>query len=400
MKRLIFALLLLPVSMLLGKNCPSILQSNMRQIAELPVYYGLEFRTIHYYENDYVYETDERVHRHIGMVGVNGAGKWSITDDLIAFTELTFRMKNIGNCYYDELSPVFQIRQAYVEWQIKNLKLSAGRQNLVFGSQALLDNWFDAATIEYKFHKKFTASVFGGVFIPALAREMAACLFERVYEYRGGWKKLCSSAWGDDIIAGGVLTFNFFKKHPIQVMYLLQQSNHSDLSANYFSAFTKGPLPGKRFSYYAEVMYQHKTDGASFPAFVGVLGKSFRLKKMMLEIQAGWAGTLAKYAEDRFTPIFETMHMGRSKRYSLYNGHTRFARFKLKLPKQKMNFQLAYYNNTQELMASPNSDELELGVVKNFFKGHVKVWLFYSLGNITGDYAYRHLLELQIRWAL
>lgn len=193
---LVTLITLLTPATLKAKNCPSKLAGNLNQVGEKELYWGFEFRSGTYFisEKDLTAPTDSRETTYNGFAAIRSMVTYTPEDDydwLSFYFEGEIKQRHgVENCNawavktYKEFELVPQLRGLNLSVDKWDMDIKIGRQNLVFGTQAILDNYFDAVRIKKKLSKKVRAEFFAGVQATELTRETLGCGYEQYYENR------------------------------------------------------------------------------------------------------------------------------------------------------------------------------------------------------------------------
>jgi len=395
---LIFSLILvigIP-SRALAKECPSSLPANLYDIEGADLSLGGELRGVYTYLNeaDSTLPEPKRENIHHGAGFLRGMLSWYPSDELTLTIVPEVRVLPDPNCAYDYMDhPVVPLlREAVVEYDAERFRVSAGRQNLVFGSQAVLDAFFDAAEVEARFDP-VSIAVFGGVLVPELAREYLSCQFASYYEERGAWKDLCLTAWGDDLAAGGWIALRALKPWSLKALYLYQKTVDGSLDAHIANLFASGPIVDP-LSFEIEFINMIKSDTVTYlPGFTAALFVAID----EFDVRGGYAGAFRASAENRFTPVFEAFRLGERQRYGLYGGHTKYVSLKYKPAwSRPVGYLAGYYLHSREVDTRPDSDEIDGGFTIEIGPKY-RFWVVYSALNLAGDLAVAHGLRVEVR---
>ncbi len=425
------AVLLLPLLLLFtpsrakAKNCPSKLAGNLNQVGEKELYWGFELRLGGYFlsEKDLTAPDSSQNSLINGFSAVRSIVTYTPEEEydwLSFYFEGELKQRhNVENCNSwavplgrgFELVP--QLRGINVSMDKWDMDIKVGRQNLLFGTNALLDNYFDAIRIKKKLSKKVRLSLFAGAFVTELTREALGCGYEQYYEHRKSWKRLCTAGYGDYLMAGFTLHFRHFRPHRVAFMNLFQYSRldqnapedlhdtyPENLTTNFLSLYAQGPVGLKNLSYEAELMGAYKLhDQAFIPA--ASLGLRYRLTlgKAHLELHPVYSGALPFGKKDHlhFASLFEGYDLGSRQRYGLYDGQVFSLMARLRW--NALRFFTGYHYHTKTNPSNAIDDELEAGV-SYFIKGKDKyqVRAIYSMLNLAaGDLPPSHGGRLVLR---
>ncbi|MBU1219977.1 hypothetical protein KKF34_06915 [Myxococcota bacterium] len=400
-----------------AKNCPSQLSANLHQVGEKELYWGFELRLANYF----IWEKDATAPDSSTKMLQNGFGALrGIVDYTTSETFgglFNFRLeaelkqrRAVDNCNawaiptFKDFELIPQLRNLYASFEKDEKKITIGRQNLVFGTQAILDNYFDAVNVTFKSEPlKTNFQIFAGAFAAELARETLGCGYEQYYENRRAWKRLCSSQYGDYMAAGLIARFKFLKPHQISVMNLFQWARRDSdieelnpvypekLTTNFLTVHAIGPFFTQKVYYETELIGAFRPDSKKF--FGGlVAGFQYRFKAGSghFVINPRYSGTFGTDDETHFASVFESFDMGARQRYGLYDGHvySMMVRYRIK----SLRFDTGYHYHTADLLKNTVDDELEAGMtwfINNNNKYQLR--LIYSVINLgAGDLPISH----------
>ena len=418
---LIITLAALPVQ---AKNCPSKLPANLRQVGEKELYWGLEFRMGSYFvqETDVTTSPSKTTNLFNGFGAVRSIVDFTPEEDFdwinFYFEGELKQRHNVRNCnkwsikYGDGYDLVPQLRGLSASIDKFDATIKVGRQNLVFGTQAVLDNFFDALVVKKKLSKNFKAQFFAGVLATELTRETLGCGYEQYYEKRKAWKRLCSANYGDYSMAGFSLKYKGFRPHKLSLLDIFQYSrldvDQEDLSAsypenlstNFLSLFAMGPLFGSESTFYdAEVIGAYKIyDNKLIPAISMGIRQRFKLGSATLVLHPLYSGSFTPKDENiHFASLFEGYDVGSRQRYGLYDGQIFSMIVRLKY--KSVRLFTGYHYHTNRNPTESIDDELEAGF-SWFIMGKQKYQLraIYSLINLAaGELPMSHGARVVLR---
>ncbi len=417
----------LPGGPAIAKNCPSQLPANLRQVGEKELYWGIEFRTASYFVREKDISIDPAQTNNV----FNGFGalRSIVTytpDDSLSWLNLYFegevkQRKDVANCNAwavstgKDMEMIPQLRGLSISMDKWDMNVKVGRQNLVFGTQAVLDNFFDAVKVSRKFGRKVSVELFGGVMATELTRETLGCGYEQYYEKRKSWKRLCSADYGDYLMAGAVVNLKHFRPHKIGIMNLFQYSRldgevaddttlpasyPENLTTNFVSVYAMGPLFGSEStSYEAELLGAYKIhDKAFIPALSLGLRHRIKIGSAHLVLHPMYSGALRTGDEDlHFASLFEGYDVGSRQRYGLYDGQIFSMMLRLRMGSVRID--TGYHYHTERNSLDSIDDELEAGVTW-FIWGKTKYQLraLYSLINVAaGELPMSHGARVVLR---
>ncbi|MDA3862587.1 MAG: hypothetical protein PF689_01830 [Deltaproteobacteria bacterium] len=404
----IFVFLLnLSAQPVLAKNCPSKLAAHLKQVGEKELYWGLEFRLGNYHilEKDPTSDNDKFFDLHRGFMALRTNVDYSPAAWLNFFFEGEVKIRNeVENCnnwaipLNNKFEFIPQLRQVNTNINKWDFNFTLGRQNLVFGTQAVLDNFFDAVKISKYWRGKLKLELFAGAFATEIARETLGCGYEQFYENRGAWKRLCSANYGDYLLFGAQakLRYKWLRPHRISMLSIVQWSRNDvepellspeypeNFTANFTALHGTGPFFTTKLRYTAELITSTKIpSGKVIPA--AVFGLKYRLnlgKGTRLVFLPYYTGSFSQDDHNNFAPLFERYDLGMRQRYGLYNGH--IYSFMLKF-KHKRSFRIhtGYHYRTNNFVSQNLDDEIEAGFTW-FYKGNTKYQFrtFYSVINV------------------
>ncbi len=408
--------LVVPVFSSQAKQCPSRLPEKMHQVGEKELYWGMEFRFANFsiWDKDLTAPNPKTDYLNSGFGALRGAVEYAPAPwiNFRLETELKTR-KDVENCNVwaiglkrgFELVP--QLRHLHVTlepWEEAELRI--GRQNIAWGSQALVDNFFDAVSLRQPIGETFTLDVFGGVFAPELTREALGCGYEMYYENRKAWKRLCTMDYGDVLMAGASLRTRRFSPHQIRLSHLTQWDRRDvsgvspvmpePLTTLFGSLAVNGPI-GESLGYEIEGLVGYKPEtGAVVPGYVAGLEYSLRMPRGHLSFHPKLAGSFAD-GSSRFTAIAESFDLGSRQRYGLFDGHMKSLVTRYRW--WAWNLHAGYHWHSGKIHGDAIDDELEVGVT--FFWNNDSRYQFlgvYSLLNVfAGELAYNHAFRVVAR---
>ncbi|MBN2723307.1 MAG: hypothetical protein JXR95_04460 [Deltaproteobacteria bacterium] len=400
-----------------AKNCPSRLNENLHQVGEKELYWGMELRLANYFiwEKDATASDSSAELLKNGFAAVRGVVDYTIEETFGGSLNLVFegelkQRKSVENCNswavptFKDFELIPQLRKLYGSWEGENTKISVGRQNFTYGTQALIDNFFDAFKLEYKSETlKTSFQLFSGVFANELARETLGCGYEQYYENRRAWKRLCTANYGDYIATGAVARFKFAKPHQISVMNLLQLSLRDrdmtelnpeypeKLTTDFLSVYAIGPFFTEKLYYETELIGALRIDGMK-PMFGVVGGFQYKINAPggHIVLNPRYSGSFLTEDNLHFASIFESFDLGSRQRYGLYDGHVYSFAVRYKIHSFRLH--TAYHYHLAKVLSEVVDDELEAGVT--WFIGNKSKYqlrLIYSGINIAaGDLPVSH----------
>jgi hypothetical protein len=369
-----------------AKNCPSQLSANLNQVGEKELYWGVELRLVQYFlqETDNSLIPAETSIHNAGYPAVRAAVDYTLSDDLdwlnFYFEGEVKARKQMNNCNKwtitteNGLEIIPQLRGASVSIDKWDLNIKIGRQNLVYGTQAILDNYFDAITIKKKISKNISLEVFTGIFAIEMTRETLGCGYEAYYEHRRSWKRLCSSNYGDYLAFGAIAKFKHFKPHKISLMNIFQWARNDgdefdvtaeypeNLTTNFLSLYAMGPFLGSStISYETEIMAAYRVELMEIIPAVS-MGLRYRIPigKGKLILNPRYAGSFTdSRSKSHFASVFEGYDLGARQRYGLYDGQ--IWSFMAKYHYGNFRFHGGYHFHTGINTTQSIDDEIEAG---------------------------------------
>lgn len=400
-----------------AKQCPSRMAEKMHQVGERELYWGLEFRLTHFFMWDKDLSAPDPAYAfdHGGFFALRGAMEWAPAPWVNLRLETEAKVRNgVDNCnaWAVDLKKDFQLipqlRNLYAQFEPSDdTRLRVGRQNIAWGSQALLDNFFDAVALEQKLGEKVQAEAFSGVFAPELTRETLGCGYELYYENRRAWKRLCTMDYGDVLMGGAAFSLKHFKPHRIRLTALYQWDRRDEkeatpqqpepLSMLFGSLAVTGPI-GEILSYDAEALLGYKPEAQAWiPGYVAALDATFDLPRGHLSLIPRVIGSFPDGDGHHFTAIGEHYDLGARARYGLYDGHVKSLLVRYRWWAYQM--EAGYHLHSAGFADDAVDDEVEAGVT--FFWNNDPRYQFiatYSLMNaFAGDLAPNHGFRIQAR---
>ncbi|MBU1068533.1 hypothetical protein KJ975_03100 [Myxococcota bacterium] len=401
----------------LSKQCPSRLPEKMHQVGEKELYWGLEFRMAHFFswDKDLSAPVPETTFSHNGFGALRGAVEYAPAPWLNFRLETELKVRNgVENCNAwtvglpKKFEMIPQLRNLYAQiepWEEAELRI--GRQNIAWGTQALVDNFFDAVSLRQPLGEKLSIEVFGGVFAPELTREALGCGYEMYYENRKAWKRLCSIDYGDVIMAGASLRIKNFKPHQIWLSHITQWDRRDvdeptvaqpePLTTMFGSLYVSGPISGE-LGYELEALAGYKPgNSALIPGYVAGLEYTLDLPRGHLSFLPKVAGAFSDDEGNHFTSLGEGFDLGSRARYGLYDGHVKSMTLRYKWWAYR--FDVAYHWHSVKFADDDLDDELEAGVTM-FWNNDSRYQFLavYSLMNVfAGDLAPSHGFRLVAR---
>ncbi len=400
-----------------AKQCPSRLPEKMHQVGERELYWGLEFRTGHFFTWDKDLSAPEPAVKfdHNGFGALRGAVEYAPAPWLNLRLETELKVRNdVKNCNAwrvglpHRFDMIPQLRNLYAQiepWEEAELRV--GRQNIAWGTQALVDNFFDAVLLRQPLGEKMSVEVFGGVFAPEITREAIGCGYEVYYENRKAWKRLCSTGYGDVIMGGAALRLKFLKPHQIQIMHLAQWDRRDvdvptlaqpePLTTLFGSVYATGPITDS-LGYELEALAGYKPgNSALVPGYVAGLEYTLDLPRGHLSFLPKVAGAFSDDEGNHFTALGEGFDLGARARYGLFDGHVKSMMVRYKWWAYR--FEAGYHWHSAEFVSDDLDDEVEVGLT--YFWDNDARYQFlvtYSLMNVfAGELAPAHGVRLVAR---
>jgi hypothetical protein len=413
----LFILLALCSAPARSKQCPSRLPEKMHQVGEKELYWGLEFRMAHFFtwDKDLSAPDPKTKFNHFGFGALRGAVEYAPVPWLNLRLETELKVRNdVENCNAwsvglpRRFDLIPQLRNLYAQiepWEEAELRI--GRQNIVWGTQALLDNFFDAVSLTQPMGDSLSLEVFGGVFAAELTREAIGCGYEMYYENRKAWKRLCGMDYGDVIMTGASLRVKAFKPHQIRLSTLAQWDRRDideptavqpePLTTLFGSLYAAGPI-FDALGYEVEALAGYKPgNGALIPGYVAGLEYTLDLPRGHLSFLPKVAGAFADAEGNHFTALGEGFDLGSRARYGLFDGHVKSMTVRYKWWAYR--FEAGYHWHSAEFARDDLDDELEAGVT--WFWNNDPRYQFlavYSLMNVfAGELAPAHGFRLVAR---
>jgi hypothetical protein len=304
-----------------------------------------------------------------------------------------------GECKYSQEGLYFNVRQAWAEIPVEDrLLLKAGRRNLAFGNALALDNWFDSVELEMDLGK-LDLSLFGGVLAKDVARGTSSCQHEIVYENLLCWTKICQADYGEHQILGASISLNLLKDHKQNVLLMRQEAPGDDRDADIASVYMNGRLVStlKYFVEGAYERYRTSTGGVNTYGLSGILRGYVRNDKVgMLQFGLGYL-----YGSESdglpFAPIYGSLWLGERQRYWVKNGNIGYLQTKFSPMNSKhLNLSASYFHQLSKEDSLSESDELDLGIDLKLTDSK-KIGLVYSLTNLADSSERKSQIKLETR---
>jgi len=387
-----------------AQNCPSLLPSNLRDIGETGISWGIELRTFLYGVNKYDEVSQSLQNKDYIFGAADMLVQGEIGDNLFWIGEGIIRhWENRSNlsCQFADEGVYISLKQAFLEWTPTNFLLRVGRQNLAYGNGLVLNHWFDGFELNWEY-SKLKGSFFGGALAVDVAR---ACQKKEVVEHLSCWKNLCSSKWGDLSAFGGVLSTRWIGRQRASIMVMHQiTSNPGGLnkSASFASLYLHGSLMNV-FSYFGELAFQRPVEINTI--MDNVWGGSLLIQKLWRTkwggLENSWGVLYGSGLEKAvFSPLFERVRWGERMHYNAHHGLIIGLKHKWNPSfSNRLQVLLDYFRRLDRNTIVSISDELDFGLMVKMNESK-RFWLVYSVLNLTADLARTQQIKFEARIVL
>jgi hypothetical protein len=343
-----------------AKNCPSRLLSHLHPLGGSPFSWALELRGF-----DHLVEGENFVY-----YGLGGMLRFEPGENLSLDLEAVYRPKRYGDCAPAKgLSP-FQLKTLSLNLYLEgpDVEIRAGRQEVLLGSGLVLNDFFDAVSLEAGL-SGLTLRAGAGVLALQAAKEALYCQKCFFYEFRSSWKGFCRSNYGDHGMAYFDLTGSLGKNRRAGLLYLRTWAPPSGFSSHTLSLHGNLRLPG-RVNLFTEAAIQKldEVPGWAHGWFLeAVRNFNFRGLGTLTLRAAGLFGSAD--GTSLFTPLYGNLFMGDRQHYSVRQG--RILGFRVRfLPEflKSISLETAYFFNPARGFGDPLTDEFDLGLDIRLFK--------------------------------
>ena len=222
----------------------------------------------------------------------------------------------------EDLSPI-QLKTALVRYHdpAGRFDLSLGRQEVQLADGLIMDEFLDAAQIEWR-SGSFEVRAGAGILALSAAKESLYCAKCLFFEYRSCWKGFGESAYGDFKTAFVQASASLGAAGTVGLVYQKVSAADPAFDSDMAGVFAGLALPFRwRLGFEAALQKQPLHEAPAFGFHVD-LYRSWRI--------AGW-GSLQLRLQDLygsaegslvFSPTFGNLHLGDRQHYSVRQGHT------------------------------------------------------------------------------
>ncbi len=216
------------LSLIIARACPSDLAAHMHSYGNLD--FGIEGIMVGYVLPDGSLLPITTSSTNFLHGKINAAAGYYLSDWAYAYLELGIRSRLHSEapyrCLLSSRGTKIRFREAYIDMDYHGISARVGRQNLVVGTQMIVDDRFDAIWVGYKGFE-----IFGGSLASDVARGASFCPDELIRAYTYCYKMTCGTGWEDNIILGFGKSFIFRhgKGFPVNLsLYGIKQLNTSN----------------------------------------------------------------------------------------------------------------------------------------------------------------------------
>jgi hypothetical protein len=255
-----------------AKTCPSTLSSNMNEIGETGLKWGLELRNYAFaFSSPDEGGNGNGIGQHLADVPELMADisyeldDWFFLVEAVGKAEFGHGSQRFGEALFAPVpavhvtypAPVWgDLKQWYAEYSADPLTLRVGRQELLWGTQLALDNWFDALYARYKLDP-FTFEAFGGLLATSVAKEGRGCARPVVVKRIRCWDGSCDAGAYDFYGVAGAAATGTFEWATTGLLYYRAQTTNVAWRFHLVSAYTKlAPLDW--LTIFAEIAYMNR----------------------------------------------------------------------------------------------------------------------------------------------
>jgi len=343
-----------------AKDCPSRLYSNLHSLGSSPLYWAFELRGFNYIVDgtNYFYQ------------GLGGLLHFEPSENFFIDIEGVYRPKKYRDCTQaDELS-AFQLKTLSLNyfWKGPGIELMLGRQQLLEGSGLVLNDFFDAMTIDFTVGN-FDISLGAGILALQVAMESLYCQKCFFYEYKSGWKGFCNSEYGDYKTAFINIARRFGTGNNLALLYLKTLAKDESFSSDTFSLNSKVRLPIK-LNLVTELVLQRLSQSGNWTHGLYLeIYKSWRFRKagnLTLKLQNLYGSSNDNIL---FTPVFGNVYLGDRQHYSIRQGNILGVKAKFTPAYLKaVSINAAYYVSSKAYFSEFLTDEINLGLELRLFR--------------------------------
>ncbi|MBN2205999.1 MAG: hypothetical protein JW742_01225 [Candidatus Aminicenantes bacterium] len=337
-----------------AKDCPSRLPSNLHAIASTDFSWALELRGFSYLVGSRSY-----------LFPAAGALlRFEPSDAFSVDVEGVFRDKTFTDCSKAGDLPPVQVRTLALFYAPGGGALSfrLGRQEVRLGNGLVLDDFFDAAVVEYS-GGGWNLSAGGGLLAIGAARETQACQKGFFFEYKSCWKGTCGAGYGDFGLAFASLSRRFGGGLRIGLLYERVVAETDTYASDVVSLFGQARLP-LGFTLFGEAAVQRRP-------FPDLLAFGWHLQAVRAWRISG-LGTLqavlhSLYGSDgergAFLPTFGTVTLAERMHYSARQGLSWGAALSLTPAfSKRLTLEAGYFSNSGARLDALLSEEFDFGL--------------------------------------
>ncbi len=292
------------------------------------------------------------------------------TDSLTLVLEPEIRYKHPG--WEDEAIPglwPLRFNQALAEYDFGKAKVTAGIQNIAWGTGAILDARLIGMSVDYS-SKAFAVGLFGAVAKDSMLRNSDVCLWRRYAGGKGWWRHVTDTP-SENRVAGASFSLKLLKPWKIKgLVYVASLTGDTpggeggrgdlepeDLSGTFASMNVTAPIVSRRASFSLEPLLSVQGDETRV-ATVGLL----RLTPFDgRHSPRGRFGVAATFTDGFVAPAMEGLSWGYLRRYSVHDGQLGTFRMKWPLSDEvdlRLDYQIALADDWSDALG----DELDAGV--------------------------------------
>jgi hypothetical protein len=441
-----------------AKTCPSQLPSNLHEVGESGFSWGIELRNFTYGASAGL-GSDNTSGGHLADVLELTLEAGYETGPLYLFVEpvekavLEHRSPDVERIIRP--FPFVQtttradawadLRQWYAELNLSPLTLRAGRQQLQFGTQLALDNWFDSLYGSYGFDF-LTVEAFAGLLATSVAKEGRGCARSVMTRRIRCWDGSCDAAVDDFYgIAGMSLSHRLDAGATIGLLYYRAQTSDPAWRFHMFSGYGRVNL-GQEATLFAEASALVRDPYDEIAVQEGILyhislpitpsfGGSLKLVapwSPLDKVRIVWTGGLlygsqalgnatadgqspvlrnimdTRDSARRFGTSYGTSPLGFWQRFSEREGMTAYAGMTLEprdwgvlFLEKHLRLEVHYFLNARTAQFDLLDDELDV-VLRgaDIWKKRISVWLGYAGIHFAGGGQPMHLGFLELRFLI
>jgi hypothetical protein len=335
------------------KDCRSRLTSGLNDLGSTGLSWNLELR-------GFYYGVDGTSYAFPGLGGwlrFEPSERWSF--DL----EAVVRDKAYLDYERDDLSPV-QLKTALIRYHdpAGRFDLSLGRQEIQLADGLVMDEFLDAAQVEWR-SGAFEVRAGAGILALSAAKESLYCAKCLFFEYRSCWKGFGESAYGDFKTAFVQASASLGPAGTAGLLYQKVEAADPAYGSDLAGVFGRLNLPlGWRLGFEGAVQKQPLHEAPAFGFHVdlyrnwriaGLGSLQFRLQ----DLYGSAEGSLL------FSPTFGSLHLGDRQHYSVRQGHTIGLGLKLTPEFYKpITLTAGYYANAAKGLTGWRTDEIDAGL--------------------------------------